>query len=364
MGLKAGIIGLPNSGKTTLFNLLTRAHAAVAPYPFCTIEPNLGVVSVPDSRLERLAEILKPPRVVPATVEFVDVAGLVKGASKGEGLGNQFLSAIRGVDAVVEVIRFFMDPDIPHFMGELDPLRDREVVDIELMLSDLEIVERRLQKVQELSKKTPGKELEKERDLLLRVRDALSRGIPLRKLTFSEEEKVILKPFQLITLKPIIYLANLDESEQARALYQKMEAWCKQEGVPLLPLLVKLEEELQEIEDLKERTVFMQEFGLEESGLTAFIRETYATLGLITFYTFGDKELRAWELLQGSTAKEAAGKVHTDMQKGFIKAEVINARELLKIGSLEQAKALGRVRLEGKDYQVQDGDLLYFHFSV
>ncbi|MCD6155551.1 MAG: redox-regulated ATPase YchF [Candidatus Atribacteria bacterium] len=364
MGLKAGIIGLPNSGKTTLFNLLTRAHAAVAPYPFCTIEPNLGVVNVPDPRLEKLAEFLKPPRVVPATVEFVDVAGLVEGASKGEGLGNQFLSAVRGVDAVVEVIRFFLDSNVPHFMGELNPQRDREVVDLELMLSDLEIVERRLQKVQELFKKTSSKELQKEKDLLLCLRDALSRGIPLRKLTFSKEEMVILKPFQLITLKPVIYLANLDESEQALALYREMEKLCEEDNAPLLPLMVKLEQELQEIEDPEERKVLMEEFGLSESGLAAFIRKTYATLGLITFYTFGDKELRAWELRRGSTAREAAGKVHTDMQKGFIKAEVINAEELIQIGSLEQARALGRIRLEGKEYQVQDGDLLYFHFSV
>lgn len=364
MGLKAGIIGLPNSGKTTLFNLLTRAHAAVAPYPFCTIEPNLGVVNVPDPRLEKLAELLKPPRIVPATVEFVDVAGLVEGASRGEGLGNQFLSAIRGVDAVVEVIRFFLDSNVPHFMGELNPRRDREVVDLELMLSDLEIVERRLQKVQELFKKTSSKELQKEKDLLLRLRDALSREVPLRKLTFNEEEMTILKPFQLITLKPVIYLANLDESEQALALYREMEKLCEKDDAPLLPLMVKLEQELQEIEDPEERKALMEEFGLSEGGLAAFICKTYATLGLITFYTFGDKELRAWELRRDSTAREAAGKVHTDMQKGFIKAEVINAEELIQIGSLEQARALGRVRLEGKDYQVQDGDLLYFHFSV
>ncbi|MDK2896119.1 MAG: ribosome-binding ATPase [Candidatus Atribacteria bacterium] len=362
MGLKAGIVGLPNSGKTTLFNLLTRGKAQVANYPFCTISPNVGVVEVPDPRLEVLASLLQPPRVAKATIEFVDVAGLVEGASRGEGLGNQFLSAIRGVDAVIHVLRFFGETQVPHVLGKTDPIRDREIVDLELLLADLEVIERRWEKVEDLSRKVRDHKLEVERETLKRCRAALEKGIPLRNLTFSEEEKVILRPFQLITLKPILYLANLDEREESKTSWGKARPYFAQRGEKLLALFTKLEEELEEIPPA-ERGPFLQEFGITEEGLDVVIREVYDLLGLITFFTSGDKELRAWELPRGSTAPQAAGKVHTDMERGFIRAEVINYLELVELGSLEKARQEGKIRLEGKDYRVQDGDLVYFRFA-
>ena len=363
MGLKVGIVGLPNSGKTTIFNLLTKAKAPVASYPFCTIDSNVGIVEVPDERLEVLASLLHPPRVVRATIEFIDVAGLVEGASKGEGLGNQFLSNIRGVDAVIEVIRFFQDEKVPHALGKIDPLQDKEIVDLELMLSDLEIMERRLEKLQDLTRKVKDERLKLEKEVLEKGKRWLEEGKPLRFLELKEEEKEILKPYQFITLKPLIYVANLDESESSKYLFEEVKKELEESGEKIIPVFAKLEEELEEI-PVEERKVFIQEFGIEDMGLNLVVKEAYQLLGLITFYTFGDKELRAWELLRGSKAPQAAGKVHTDMEKGFIKAEVINYEELVAIGSWGKSREEGRIRQEGKDYEIKDGDLVYFRFSL
>lgn len=362
MSLRAGIVGLPNAGKTTLFNLLTRGHAEVASYPFCTIEPNPGVVEVPDERLAILSELLTPPRIVPATIEFVDVAGLVKGASHGEGLGNQFLSVIRGVDVVLEVIRFFGDERIPHVMENVDPLRDQEIIDLELALSDLEIAERRWEKVKELARKVKDEKIRLEEEVLAKCLSFLRQGSPLREMTLSEEEKEILKPSQFITLKPLFYVANLDEQDDSKALFQRVKATLAERGATILPVFVKLEEELQDFPP-EERKAFLQEFGVEDTGLKLVAQTAYRLLNLITFYTFGDKELRARELLRGSKAPEAAGKVHSDMERGFIKAEVINFAELVAIGSFEKARQLGHIRQEGKEYEIQDGDIVYFRFS-
>lgn len=362
MGLKVGIVGLPNSGKTTIFNLLVKSKAPVASYPFCTIDPNMGIVEVPDGRLEVLASLLHPPRVAKAVIEFIDVAGLVEGASKGEGLGNQFLSNIRGVDAVIEVIRFFGDEKVPHVLGEVNPLQDKEIVDLELMLSDLEVIERRLEKLQNLTKKVKDEQLKLEKEVLEKGKHWLEEGKPLRFLKLREEEKEILKPYQLITLKPLIYVANLDEREDSGKLFEEVKQELEKEGEKIIPVFAKLEEELEEIPP-EERQAFIREFGIEDTGLNLVVREAYHLLGLITFYTFGDKELRAWELPRGSKAPQAAGKVHTDMEKGFIKAEVINYEELVAIGSWEKAREEGKIRQEGKDYEIKDGDLVYFRFS-
>ncbi|MGC8777816.1 MAG: redox-regulated ATPase YchF [Candidatus Caldatribacteriaceae bacterium] len=362
MSLKVGVVGLPNAGKTTLFNLLTRGHAEVASYPFCTIEPNPGVVEVPDERLAILVEILSPPRVVQATIEFVDVAGLVKGASHGEGLGNQFLSVIRGVDVVLEVLRFFGDERIPHVMETVDPLRDQEIVDLELVLSDLEVAERRWEKVVELSRKVKDEKIRAEEEILARCLSCLRQGLPLRDAGFSGEEKEILKPYQFITLKPLFYVANLDEKEESKALFTRVRTTFEERGITILPVFVKLEEELQDF-PVDERKAFLREFGVEDTGLHLVVQTAYRLLNFITFYTFGDKELRARELLRGSKAPEAAGKVHSDMEKGFIKAEVINFTELVALGSFEKARQMGHIRQEGKDYEIQDGDIVYFRFA-
>lgn len=362
MGLQVGIVGLPNSGKTTLFNLLTKSCAAVAGHPFSTITPNRGIVGVPDKRLEVLARILRPPQIVQATVEFVDVAGLVEGASKGEGLGNQFLSHIRAVDAVVEVLRFFMDVDIPHVTGEINPVRDKDIVDTELLLADLEVAERRLEKLSDLLRKTRNKKLVEEKEVLERCVENLSRGIPLRDVDFSPKERDLLKPYQFITAKPILYVANLDEGELSRKLFETVEKEFREKNLVLIPVWAKLEGELAELEE-EERQAFLQEFGVSGFGFLRVVEEAYRLLGLITFYTYGDKELRAWEVLRGTKAPRAASKVHTDMEKGFIRAEVVHFNDLVACGSLERAREEGKVRFEGKDYEIQDGDIVYFRFT-
>ncbi|MEN3184429.1 MAG: redox-regulated ATPase YchF [Atribacterota bacterium] len=362
MGLQVGIVGLPNSGKTTLFNLLTRSHAEVAGHPFSTIAPNRGIVEVPDERLEVLARILHPPQVVRATVEFIDVAGLVEGASKGEGLGNQFLSHIRAVDAVVEVLRFFRDTSIPHVVGEIDPVRDRDIVDTELLLADLEVAERRFAKLTELLRKTKNEKLEEEREVLKRCLESLSRGIPLRDIGFSPREQDLLKPYQFITAKPILYVANLDEEEASYKLFERVAGEFREKNLVLIPVWAKLEGELLDLGD-EERQAFLKEFGISGFGFLRLVEEAYRLLGLITFYTFGDKELRAREILRGTKAPQAAGKVHTDMEKGFIRAEVVHFDDLVACGSLERAKEEGKVRFEGKDYEIQDGDVVYFRFT-
>lgn len=363
MGLQVGIVGLPNSGKTTLFNLLTRGHAEVAGHPFSTIAPNRGIVAVPDGRLEVLAQILHPPRVVPATVEFVDVAGLVEGASKGEGLGNQFLSHIRAVDAVVEVLRFFEDTSVPHVVGGLDPIRDRDIVDTELLLADLEVAERRLEKLSDLLRKTKNEKLLEEKEVFERCVASLARGVPLRGVDFSPKERELLKPYQFITAKPILYVANLDEGESSRKLFERVAEEFRKKNLILVPVWAKLEAELAELEE-RERQAFFEEFGISGFGFSRLVEEVYRILGLVTFYTYGDKELRAWEVLRGTRAPQAAGKIHSDMERGFVKAEVVHFDDLVACGSLERAKEEGRVRFEGKDYEIQDGDIVYFRFTV
>jgi len=361
VGLQVGIVGLPNAGKTTLFNLLTRGQAEVAGYSFSTIDPNLGMVEVPDERLKVLAHILSPPQVVPATVEFVDVAGLVKGASRGEGLGNQFLSVIRSVDLVLEVIRFFRDERVPHVMETVDPQRDREIIDLELILSDLEIAEKRWEKVRDLAKKVKDERIKGEEELLAKCLAFLRQGVPLRRVPLTPEEREMLKPYQFITIKPLVYVANLDEREESKERFVDAQREMAQEGAVLLPVFSRLEEELRDFSE-EERKVFLQEFDIEDTGLSLVVKTAYHLLNLITFYTFGDKELRARELLRGSKAPQAAGKVHSDMEKGFIKAEVIHFADLVAAGSLEKARQSGYLHQEGRDYEIQDGDLVHFRF--
>ncbi|WP_438314388.1 redox-regulated ATPase YchF [Candidatus Caldatribacterium sp. SIUC1] len=362
MGLQVGIVGLPNSGKTTLFNLLTGGHAEVAGHPFSTVSPNRGVVAVPDRRLEVLARLLHPPQVVPATIEFVDVAGLVEGASKGEGLGNRFLSHIRAVDAVVEVLRFFQDRSVPHVAGDIDPLRDRDIVDTELLLADLEVVERRLEKLRELLRKTKDEYLREEKEVLEQCFAALSQGIPVRAVDFPPSAREILKPYQLITAKPLLYVANLDEEESSRRLFEEVRKRFEEEGLPLLPVWAKLEAELSELEE-EEQKAFFAAFGIPGLGFVRLVEEAYRLLDLITFYTYGEKELRARELPRGTKAPQAAGKVHTDMERGFIRAEVVHFEDLVACGSFERARQEGRIRLEGREYEIQDGDIVYFRFT-
>ncbi len=362
MGVKAGIIGLPNSGKTTLFNLLTRQHAPTAPYPFTTIDPNRGVVEIPDERIEKLSSIISPPRVVPATVEFIDVAGLVKGASQGEGLGNQFLSEVRGVDAIVHVLRFFNDTQVAHVMGGIDPARDLETIEIELLLADREVLDRRFSRARELTHKIKDTSIEFEYTVLDRCLKALDNAVPLRKMVLSDEEKIILRSSQPITLKPVVHVANCDEGEDSCRLVTHLRQTQPLNNVTLLKVHAKLEEELVELTH-PERVSFLQAYGVEESGLVLLIKEVYRALGLVTFFTFNEKELRAWEIPAGTHASTAAGKIHTDMEKGFIKAEVVNYVELAAAGSLESLRREGKVRLEGREYQVQDGDVIYFRFS-
>lgn len=363
MGLQVGIVGLPNSGKTTLFNLLTRSHAEVARHPFSTITPNRGIVAVPDRRLDVLAQILRPPQVIPATVEFVDVAGLVEGASKGEGLGNQFLSHIRAVDAVVEVLRFFEDTTVPHVAGNVDPLRDRDIVDTELLLADLEVAERRLEKLSDLLRKVKDERLLEEREVLKRCVASLSEGVPLRAVGFSPAERELLKPYQFITAKPILYVANLDERASSRQLFEDVAEEFERKGLVLIPVWAKLEAELAELEE-EERQAFFREFGIPGFGFSRLVEEAYRLLGLITFYTFGEKELRAREIVRGTKAPQAAGKVHTDMEKGFIRAEVVHFDDLVACGSFDRVREEGRIHFEGRDYEIQDGDIVYFRFTV
>ncbi len=363
MGVKAGILGLPNSGKTTLFNLLTRLHAPTAPYPFTTIDPNHGVVEVPDERIDRLNKILSPPRTVPAAVEFVDVAGLVKGASKGEGLGNQFLSEVRGVDTITHVLRFFSDSQVAHVMGGIDPARDYETIEMELLLADREVLERRFTRTRELVRKIKDSSIEIEHMVLERCLKALDEAVPLRSFFLTREEKAILCPSQPLTLKPVVYVANCDEGEDSAHVFAHSRQTPPLNEVSLIKVYAKLEEELCELPP-RERENFLQAYGVEEAGLHLLIREVYRALGLLTFFTFNEKELRAWEIPSGTKAPAAAGKIHTDMEKGFIKAEVVGYTDLISKGSMEILRREGKVRLEGREYEVQDGDVIYFRFSA
>jgi len=365
MALACGIVGLPNVGKSTLFNAITKAGAEAANYPFCTIDPNVGVVEVPDPRLDQLAEMVKPQRVVPTTVEFVDIAGLVRGASKGEGLGNKFLSHIREVDAIIHVVRCFEDENITHVDGLVDPIRDIETINMELILADLETVERRLERTRKMLK-TGEKKYQLEVEFLNRLQEALESGACARQLEVKEEEQAILKEMNLLTAKPVLYAANVAEDDLTRddlPLVAKVKEYAAREGAEVVTICARIEAEIAELPE-EEKGPFLEALGLEESGLDRLIRAAYKLLGLITFFTAGVQEVRAWTITRGTKAPQAAGKIHSDIERGFIRAEVVAFADLMAAGSQAAAREKGLVRLEGKEYVMQDGDVVYFRFNV
>ena len=365
--MQLGIVGLPNVGKSTLFNSLTKAGAESANYPFCTIDPNVGVVAVPDERLKLLGDLYHSKKVTPAVIEFVDIAGLVKGASKGEGLGNQFLSNIREVDAIVHVVRCFEDSNVVHVDGSVNPLRDIETINLELIFSDLEILERRIAKVAKGARM--DKEQAKELAMLERVKERLEDGkLAIGFETEDEDEEEYFKNLNLLTAKPVIYAANVGEEDLANdgadnAGVQAVREYAKETGSEVFAICAQIEEEISELDD-EERQMFLDDLGLKESGLEKLIRASYHLLGLMSFLTSGEDETRAWTIKQGTKAPQAAGKIHTDFERGFIKAEVVNYKDLLENGSLAAAREKGLVRMEGKEYVVQDGDVILFRFNV
>ncbi|MCG2430516.1 redox-regulated ATPase YchF [Aequorivita xiaoshiensis] len=364
--MKAGIVGLPNVGKSTLFNCLSNAKAQSANFPFCTIEPNIGVVNVPDKRLLKLEELVKPERVLPATVEIVDIAGLVKGASKGEGLGNQFLSNIRETDAILHVLRCFDNDNIVHVDGNVNPIRDKETIDIELQLKDLETVDKKLEKVKRAAR-TGNKEAQKEEAALLKVKAGLEAGISVRAIDLTEDEREeYIKGSQFITDKPVMYVCNVDEDSavNGNAYVEQVREAVKNENAEVLVLAVGTEADITELDSFEERQMFLEDLGLDEAGSAKLIRSAYKLLNLQTYFTAGVKEVRAWTIPVGATAPQAAGVIHTDFEKGFIRAEVIKYEDFVAYGSEAKVKEAGKMGVEGKEYIVKDGDIMQFRFNV
>ena len=361
--MKIGIVGLPNVGKSTLFNSITNAGAECANYPFCTIEPNVGVVPVPDERLDVLGKMYETEKITHAIIEFVDIAGLVKGASKGEGLGNKFLSHIRETDSIVEVVRCFDDSNIVHVDGSVDPIRDIETINLELVLADLETVNKRIERAAKLAK--GDKKYYAEEDLFKKIRDHLESGRPARTLELNDDEKEIIKDAFLLTIKPILYVANVSEADigKENEYVAKVKEYAKNENSDVVQLCVKIEEELSSLEG-DEKQEMLEAMGLDESGLDKVIKASYDLLGLMSFLTAGKKEVRAWTIKKGTKAPQAAGKIHTDFERGFIKAEIVSYDDLVRLGSYQKAKEAGLVRLEGKDYVMQNGDIVEFKFNV
>lgn len=365
MALKCGIVGLPNVGKSTLFNCLSNAKAQSANFPFCTIEPNLGTISVPDPRLEKLEAIVNPERVMPTTMEIVDIAGLVKGASKGEGLGNQFLANIRETDAILHVLRCFDDGNIVHVDGSVDPIRDKEIIDIELQLKDLDTIEKKIQSLARVIK-SGDKDALKENELALRIKTGLEQGLSVRGLGFTQEEMDVIKAFNLITSKPVMYVCNVDEASvrSGNHYVEQVKAAVAAENAEVLVIGAKIEADITELETYDERQMFLEELGLEEPGVNRLIRQAYHLLNLQTYFTAGVKEVRAWTIRKGMTAPQAAGVIHSDFEKGFIRAEVMKYNDYIQYGSESAVKEAGKFKVEGKEYVVEDGDIMHFRFNV